>query len=59
MSDITIGDYWGSDEKDNGFNSLGTSIAFVHNKKGEKLVHNLSDFALYDADLGKALKGNL
>ena len=58
VSDITIGDYWGIDETDVGYNELGTSILFVHNEKGENFIFSLHNFSLFDADLKKALQGN-
>lgn len=58
IADITIGDYWGATPKDAGYNNLGTSVAFVYDKVGEDFLMSLSDFALFEADKEKALKGN-
>lgn len=57
-SDITIGDYWGIQPEDNGYNKYGTSVAFVHTEKGDALISSLDNFCLFEADLEKALKGN-
>lgn len=57
-SDITIGDYWGFNESDDGYNKYGSSVAFVHTQKGQGFITSLNNFNLYEADTEKALKGN-
>ena len=58
-SDITIGDYWGAENSDIGYNKYGTSIAFVHSECGKNFIESLKeDFHLYSADAKKALDNN-
>lgn len=57
-SDITIGDYWGITKADESYNAKGVSVAACHNEKGERLVHSLEEFALFEADEETFLKGN-
>lgn len=56
VSDITIGDSWGSqlDEKER---SKGISLILCQTKKGEQLVKK-SKLDLYEVDLNKAVKSN-
>lgn len=57
-SDITIGDYWGLKEHEEGWNSDGVSILFVHSEKGKKIVENLNDVFIMAQDKEKAEKHN-
>ena len=58
MSDITIGDYWGSQEGDNGYNVFGSSVAFIHTNEGDEFISSLDNFNIYDANTKKALEFN-
>ena len=57
-SDITIGDYHGSNKDDQGYNQYGSSVAFVHTAKGDIFINQLRYFNLYTANTEKALSGN-
>lgn len=57
-SDITVGDYWGVTECDNGYNSKGVSVGFIHTERSKFLLNNLEAFSLFNADENKALKCN-
>ena len=57
-SDITIGDYWGLKEGEEGWNSDGVSILFVHSKKGEKLIKALEHFSIITQEMKKAQEHN-
>lgn len=57
-SDITIGDYHGSNKDTLGYNQYGSSVAFVHTEKGDTFINRLEFFNLYSADNEKALAGN-
>lgn len=55
VSDITIGDSWGSDFA--GERKRGISLILLQTTKGKELVEN-SDISLYEVDLSKAIKNN-
>lgn len=61
-SDITIGDFWGFDEKKKSFivsHSHGLSAVFINNAKGKKLFQACSEYLLYQVrELEEAVKGN-
>lgn len=59
-TDITIGDLWADKkyipkELDN---DLGTSVVFVHSKKGADLIQNIKMLKKQDFPLDKAIAGN-
>ena len=59
-TDITIGDLWADKkyipkELDN---DLGTSVVFVHSKKGADLIQNIKTLKKQDFPLDKAIAGN-
>lgn len=58
LSDATIGDGWGIDKEDPGYNAAGVSVAFVHTEKGKALLEELQNFSLYEADWNKMEAGN-
>lgn len=58
VSDLTIGDFWGIGEEEPGYNSMGVSIAIVHNRKGERALQTLHGFSLYQAEEETALIHN-
>ena len=57
-ADITIGDYWGLEETDERYNSMGVSVAVVHSEKGEIALKCLNGFIMREADVEHALNGN-
>ena len=57
-ADLTIGDYWGVDETEDGYHKTGTSLALTHTEKAEAFLKELTDFTLFPADLEKALRVN-
>ena len=56
VSDVTIGDSWGSDRKEE--KKGGISLALVQSEKGKGLLE-MSDVTLYKANLDKAISTNL
>lgn len=56
-SDMTIGDYWGLNENDFGYNDMGVSVGFVHDEKINDLLE-LEYFTLFDTNEKIALEGN-
>ena len=43
-SDITIGDFWGINEKHSAFaNKSGNSVVIIHSKKGQEWFHKVKD----------------
>ncbi|MDU1414393.1 MAG: Coenzyme F420 hydrogenase/dehydrogenase, beta subunit C-terminal domain [Clostridium sp.] len=59
-SDITIGDFWGLEKEDIGFNKNGVSAILVKTEKGKKLVDLLDEtrFKIMRADVTKILVNN-
>lgn len=57
-SDITIGDFWGVQEGEIGYNIYGSSVAFVHTQRGDEFIKSLTDFNLFETDAQKAIKAN-
>lgn len=58
MSDITIGDYWGIEKNDEGYNECGVSVAICHTDLGANLVKTQDGFLLFHISYEKAVKGN-
>lgn len=58
FSDLTIGDYWGVDKSDEGYNAHGVSVAIVHTDKGVQSLKRLQSFSFFDICYEKAIKGN-
>ena len=58
VSDITIGDNWAVKEGKQKYNKNGTSVIFVHSKKGNTRVKSLRDIHLVGYDVDLALKYN-
>lgn len=58
VSDITIGDNWAITERDRSFNKSGTSILFIHSKKGDIRIIAMNDLFLEKFDINLALKYN-
>jgi len=54
LSEITLGDYWGINEKNERFNKKGNSIIICHTEKGEKIIdeikHNLNLYLINNYD---------
>lgn len=59
FSDITIGDGWGIDKEDPGYNATGVSVAFVHTEKGNSLLKALRDIVLFEIESEKMKRNNL
>lgn len=58
-SDITIGDFWGISEGDEGYNNDGVSIAFTRSLKGRDLLTSLDNFKLRPASIDFAISNNI
>lgn len=58
VADITVGDFWGVDNKHPHYNKNGMSVIFIHTNKGEELLSKLSGFALYEESTEFATKNN-
>lgn len=58
LSDITIGDAWGLENNDLGYNDLGVSVAFVHTEAGDRLLNQLKDVTLFETDPQKMKQSN-
>lgn len=60
VSDITLGDYWGINQQDVGYNKNGVSILLVHSRKGKVLLDSIDQnlFTVRKADVKKALINN-
>ena len=59
-SDVTIGDYWGINNDEEGFNRNGVSIMLVRSEKGKQLLSRIDhkEFVVFGADIEKALANN-
>lgn len=57
-SDITIGDFWGLNPGDSGYNKFGTSVAVIHTEKGNMLMKSLESIRVTEHDEEKALGKN-
>lgn len=58
-SDITVGDFWGLNPEDKGFNELGTSVVITHSEYGLKVLEELKDVSLFEHSKDKAIGKNL
>ena len=60
QSDITIGDYWGIEKQDAGYNKNGVSLMLVTTDKGRTLLNlvDKSDFIIRKADVDNAIRNN-
>lgn len=58
-SDITIGDFWGLNSEDVGYNKLGTSVAIVHTEKGCESIKSLKTISFSSYDEEKAIGKNI
>lgn len=60
QSDMTIGDYWGIEKQDDGYNKHGVSLMLVTTDKGEKLLDlvDKKDFLIRNADANNAIRNN-
>lgn len=57
---MTIGDYWGIEKQDDGYNKHGVSLMLVTTDKGEKLLDlvDKKDFLIRNADANNAIRNN-
>ena len=59
MGDLCIGDYWGMNQKQPGWNPKGVSAILVQTEKGNELINMLDDtFSLSEANSDHILQGN-
>ena len=58
VSDITIGDHWGVNEKSESYNMMGTSIALVHTQKGELAINSIQEFTYFETDCAEVIRNN-
>lgn len=60
QADITLGDYWGINRKDENYNELGVSLLLVKTSKGQKLLDCIEEtrFRLEEAELERAIGNN-
>ncbi len=58
VSDVTVGDFWGSSESDIGYNKFGASVALVNTQKGDLFVNSLKNFELFPTNAENAVKSN-
>ena len=58
FSDITIGDCWGIQSNELGYNAKGVSVAFVHSEAGETLLKALTDIVLYETNADRMKRSN-
>ena len=58
LSDLTIGDYWGVDKKEDGYNNQGVSVAIAHTTRGIQVLEGLKNFRSFEISYKKAIKGN-
>ena len=50
LSDITLGDAWGINKDNIGYNEKGVSVAFVHTENGNILLKELEDIVLFETE---------
>lgn len=58
LSDITIGDGWGINKDDPGYNPAGVSVAFVHTEAGDSLLKELQDIVLFEKEPDEMKRSN-
>ena len=58
VADITIGDFWGVNKSSKIYNEKGTSVVFVHTKKGAEFLSEIPDLSLSEIPLTYGKKGN-
>lgn len=56
--DITVGDFWGIEDKGIPYSTKGTSLIITRSAKGEFLVKNCKSIEIHDANIKSALSGN-
>lgn len=57
-SDITIGDFWGLNPEDEGYNETGTSVVIVHSEYGIKVLSEMDTVTLFNYNEKKAIEYN-
>lgn len=58
VSDLTIGDFWGITPSNKAYNKNGVSIILVNTEKGEKILREINEFSLSEADINLAISSN-
>ncbi len=58
VADITVGDFWGADINSQYYNTNGTSIIFIHTKKGDEQIKKLRDFFYEEVNFDDAIVNN-
>ncbi len=58
-ADITIGDFWGIPRKNAAYNRKGVSVALVRTEVGKRLLEEMDNIMLFDADAGFIIEHNL
>lgn len=58
ISNITVGDFWGLEPDEIGFDILGTSVVITHNVKGDDFFKRLSNLRIYEVNEKKAIGKN-
>lgn len=60
QSDMTIGDYWGIEKRDDGYNKNGVSLMLVTTDKGRELLGlvDRDEFVIRNADANNAIRNN-
>jgi coenzyme F420-reducing hydrogenase beta subunit len=57
-SDITLGDFWGIDRKNECYNALGTSAIIANTEKGIQLIGKIEGFRLFNTEYSLVAGGN-
>ena len=57
-SDITVGDMWGINEKNEIYNKKGVSVVISHTEKGEHLLNSLQSVVLSKIEINQVEKNN-
>ncbi|MBU5681118.1 Coenzyme F420 hydrogenase/dehydrogenase, beta subunit C-terminal domain [Blautia sp. MSJ-9] len=58
QADITIGDFWGIKENENGYNKMGTSVVVTHTEKGNDTFKQLANICFGEVTEDKAIDKN-
>lgn len=58
VADITVGDFWGTGEKDAYWNPDGISAISIHTERGKQLLQMISELELFPVSYETILKGN-
>lgn len=57
-SDFTVGDYWGCSKDNPVYDSMGISVAIIHNTDKASILNSINGLVISDAEYDSVMRGN-